>query len=94
MACYHAFELAYLAAVYTNLLIKRQPMDLYFKPMQSGFEDNILRVAPDILPPGSVRIERVWINGQEYTNFDGAALTVNLPNDLREMKVKVRLIAG
>ena len=91
MAGYHSFELAYLAAVYTNLLIRRQPMDLYFKPMQGGFRDNILRVAPDILPPGSVRIEKVWINGQEYANFDEGALTVKLPADLAEMRVKVRL---
>jgi mannose/cellobiose epimerase-like protein (N-acyl-D-glucosamine 2-epimerase family) len=94
MACYHAFELAYLAAVYTNLLIKRQPMDLHFKPKPGGFKDNILRVSPDILPPGSVRIEKVWINGQDYSHFDGSALTVKLPDDLAEMKVKVRLIPG
>ena len=25
-------------------------------------EDNILRVAPDILPAGSVRLEAVWIS--------------------------------
>ena len=29
---YHTIELCYLAAVYTNLLITKQPLDLYFKP--------------------------------------------------------------
>ena len=29
---YHSTELCYLAAVYTNLLINKQPMDFYFKP--------------------------------------------------------------
>ena len=58
MSGYHSFELCYLAAVYTNLLITKQPLDLYFKPQPGGFKDNILRVAPDILPPGSIKIER------------------------------------
>jgi mannose/cellobiose epimerase-like protein (N-acyl-D-glucosamine 2-epimerase family)/anti-anti-sigma regulatory factor len=79
MSGYHSFELCYLAAVYTNLLLTNQPLDLYFKPQPGGFEDNILRVQPDILPPGSVRIEEVWINGQRYANFDAEAMTITLP---------------
>jgi mannose/cellobiose epimerase-like protein (N-acyl-D-glucosamine 2-epimerase family)/anti-anti-sigma regulatory factor len=79
MSGYHSFELCYLAAVYTNLLITKQPMDLYFKPKANSFKDNILHVQPDILPPGSVRIEEVWINGESYTEFDPVAMTVQLP---------------
>ena len=52
MSGYHSTELCYLAAVYTNLLINKQPMDFYFKPHPDGFENRILRVAPDILPAG------------------------------------------
>ena len=59
MSGYHSIELCYLAAVYTNLLISEQPMDFYFKPKPGGFADNILRVAPDLLPQGSIRIEPV-----------------------------------
>jgi anti-anti-sigma factor len=92
MSGYHSFELAYLACVYTNLLITKQPMDLYFKPTPGGFKDNILRVAPDILPPGSVRISEVWINGQKYTEFDADNLTVKLPSVQEELKVRVRLV--
>jgi mannose/cellobiose epimerase-like protein (N-acyl-D-glucosamine 2-epimerase family) len=79
MGAYHATELCYLAAVYTNLLITRQPLDLYFKPKPGGFKDNLLRVSPDILPPGSIQIAQVWINGEEYMDFDAQALTVRLP---------------
>ncbi len=92
MSGYHSFELAYLACVYTNLLITKQPMDLYFKPKPGGFKDNILRVAPDILPPGSVRISDVWINGQKYSDFDATNLTVLLPSAQDELKVRVRLL--
>lgn len=92
MSGYHSFELAYLAAVYTNLLILKQPMDLYFKPKPKGFKDNILRVSPDILPPGSVRISEVWIDGQPYSDFNADNLTVRLPLERGELKVKVRLL--
>lgn len=92
MSGYHSFELPYLATVYTNLLITKQPMDLYFKPKPGGFKDNILRVQPDILPPGSVRISEVWINKQQYSDFDAEGLTVLLPSTQDELKVRVRLL--
>ena len=92
MACYHSFELAYLAAVYTNLLVTQEPMDFFFKPIPGGFPDNILRVQPDILPPGSVKIGEVWINGHLYQDFDAEALTVKLPPGHGEIKVRVQLV--
>ncbi len=92
MSGYHSFELAYLATVYTNLLITKQPMDLFFKPKPGGFKDNVLRVAPDILPPGSVRISEVWINGQKHFDFDAESLAVKLPSSQDELKVRVRLL--
>ncbi|MDZ8225126.1 AGE family epimerase/isomerase [Nostoc sp. ChiVER01] len=92
MSGYHSFELAYLATVYTNLLVNKQPMDLYFKPKPGGFKDDILRVAPDILPPGSVRIGEVWIDGRSHFDFDANSLTVKLPPSQNDLKVRVRLL--
>jgi mannose/cellobiose epimerase-like protein (N-acyl-D-glucosamine 2-epimerase family) len=80
MGAYHSTELCYLAAVYSNLLVTKQPMDFYFKPKAGAFKDNILRVSPDILPQGSVKIEAVWIDGEPYNDFDADALTVKLPD--------------
>lgn len=94
MSGYHSMELCYLAAVYTNLLITRKPMDFYFKPHPDGFNDRILRVQPDILPPGSVRLEQVWIDNQPYTNFDAHTLTVILPPRSESLRVKVRIVPG
>ncbi len=91
MAGYHSFELGYLAAVYINFLIKNRDMGFYFKPTPGGFKDNILRVSPDILPAGRFRIKEVWINGCEYDAFDPEKLTVILPDNQPEMKVRVRL---
>jgi anti-anti-sigma factor len=92
MSAYHNTELCYLAAVYTNLLITKQPLDLHFKPRADGFPDRVLRVSPDILPPGSVRIEQVWIDGQQSTDFDAENLTVKLPPG--EVTVKVRVVSA
>lgn len=81
MSGYHSFELCYLAAVYQNLLLSKQPMDFYFKPKPGAWPDGVLRVSPDILPKGSIRIEEVWLNGERYTDFDAEGLTVKLPED-------------
>jgi len=92
MAGYHSFELAYLAAVYTNLLITGQPMDFFFAPTAGALKDNTLRVSPDLLPAGRVRIGQVWINGKEHREFDAENLTVTLPETGGRLKVRVRLV--
>lgn len=91
MSGYHSAELCYLSAVYTNLLITKQPMDFYFKPLPNGFKDRILRVAPDLLPPGSIKISKCEIDGESYTDFDAEKLTVKLPDTRESVKVKVRI---
>jgi mannose/cellobiose epimerase-like protein (N-acyl-D-glucosamine 2-epimerase family) len=92
MSGYHSFELCYLAQVYTNLLVKRHPLDLYFKPLPDGFKRRILRVAPDILPKGSVRLSEVWVNDEEYKDFDAENLTVKIPKTDERVRVKVRIV--
>lgn len=92
MSGYHSIELCYLAQVYTNFLNTGQPIDLYFKPMTDGFGNDMLRVQPDILPPGSVRISEAWIDGNPWNKFDGDKLTVELPNLTYRPKIKVRLV--
>ena len=92
MSNYHASELCYLAAVYTNLLITKQPMDFYFKPKPTGFKNATLRVAPDILPPGSVSIGEVWVDDQPYTNFAADKLTVKIPASETPVRIKARLV--
>ena len=46
-------------------------------------------VSPDILPPGSVKIEEVWIDGRRHTDFDAEQLTVKLPKSDLDLRVKV-----
>ncbi len=91
MSGYHSFELAYLAQIYTNLLITKQPLTLHFKPYPDGFEDGILRVSPDILPPGAIRITNVWVEDEPYGDFDADVLTVKLPQSDERIRVRVEI---
>ena len=92
MSGYHSFELCYLAQVYTNLLITKHPLDLYFKPQPGAFPGGLLRVAPDILPTGRVALQKVWIDDEPYADFDAKALTVRLPEATRPVRVKVTVV--
>ena len=91
MAGYHSFELCFLAAIYSNLLVNRQPMDFFFSPNPGAWPDNILRVAPDLLPPGSIQLTEVWIDDKIYENFDCQKLCVNLPESTKPLKVRCRI---
>jgi mannose/cellobiose epimerase-like protein (N-acyl-D-glucosamine 2-epimerase family) len=91
MSGYHSFELAYLASTYTNLLIKKVPMDFYFMPYPGHLPGNKLHVAPDLLPAGSIRISEVTANGKNYTAYDPEALTVDVPAEGERIKFKVTI---
>jgi hypothetical protein len=91
MSAYHSMELCFLAAVYTNLLLKQQPMTFHFRPYANGFPDRILRVAPDLLPPGSVRLTACKVDGAPYQDFDAEALSVRLPRTSATVRVEATL---
>jgi mannose/cellobiose epimerase-like protein (N-acyl-D-glucosamine 2-epimerase family) len=89
MSMYHSAELCYLSAVYTNLLITKHPLQLWFKPLPNA--NRTLRVAPDLLPAGRVRLQDVEIDGKPYEVFDPRALTVTLPATTEQLTVRVTL---
>jgi len=89
MSGYHSFELCYLATVYGNLLIHKKPLTLYFKPRPNGFPDRLLRVAPDLLPPGSVRLAECYLDDKPYPHFDAESCTVTLPESDVDVRVRV-----
>ncbi|HAN82167.1 MAG TPA: N-acyl-D-glucosamine 2-epimerase, partial [Verrucomicrobiales bacterium] len=89
MSAYHSTELCFLSTVYIDLMIKKRPLDLFFKPLPNGFKNRELRVEPDILPKGSIKITKCEIDGQDYKNFDAEGLTVKLPESDKRLKVKV-----
>lgn len=91
MSAYHSTELCFLSTIYIDLMIKKRPLDLYFKPMPNGFKDRLLRVAPDILPKGSLYISKCEIDGQEHSDYDSETMSIKLPEADHRLKVKVTI---
>ncbi len=91
MSMCHAAELCFLATVYQRLLLDREPLSLWFRPCPDGFPDRVLRVAPDALPPGMVRLDWVEVDGRPYSAFDPEGLTVKLPDSERPVTVRAHL---
>ena len=92
MSAYHSTELCFLSTVYIDLMIEKRPLDLYFKPLANGFQNRILRVSPDMLKAGSVRIVACTIDGKQYDNYDSDKLFVTLPASEHRLNVKVTLL--
>jgi hypothetical protein len=92
MSMCHAAELCYLATVYERLLLNGDPLTLWFRPRPDGFADRILRVAPDALPPGRVRLDWVEVDGHPYAGFDAAGMTVKLPDSASALTVRAHLV--
>ena len=61
---YHTFELCYLAHIYTSTFVTKESFCLHFKPDPNG-DHEIINVLPDFLPPGSLTVKRITINGKE-----------------------------
>jgi len=59
--------------------------------MANGFQDRILRVSPDMIPKGSVKISACTIDGSPYGNFNAEGLYVQLPDSEQRLNVKVTL---
>jgi mannose/cellobiose epimerase-like protein (N-acyl-D-glucosamine 2-epimerase family) len=91
MSAYHSTELCFLSTVYIDLMIKKRPLDLFFNPLPNGFKGRILRVAPDMLPSGCVRIASCTVDGDSYDNYNANMLFVNLPDSEKRLRIKVTL---
>jgi hypothetical protein len=91
MSLYHKAELAYLATVYNRLLLFGHPLPLWFRPLAGGFPDRLLRVMPDLLPPGRVRLAAVEVDGARWSDFNPVAGTVTLPDSRDRVTVRATL---
>lgn len=92
MSAYHSIELCFLAAAYTALYLRKEPLTLWFRPEgRHAFDGGLLRVAPDALPMGAVRLQKVHVDGAAYEHFDPRQLTVSLPRTTHDITVQVEL---
>jgi hypothetical protein len=94
MGGYHAFELCLCASSYGNLVLRQETLSLYFLVVPDRLPNRILRVAPDLLPAGSVRLGSVLIDGRPWLEFNATDLTVSLPEGQDSVPIEVRLEPG
>lgn len=87
---YHNMELTYFAHLYTNLLVHRRAVTLHFKP-GPGAAGTVFQVQPIALPPGSVELASVTLDGRPYADFDPKGLSIKLPKDLAAATLTVTL---
>lgn len=72
VAGYHAFELNYLAHVYTRTFVKTgsdssSKFCLHFKITKNRDQESI-NVLPDFMPPGALKINNISVNGIDRTD--------------------------
>jgi mannose/cellobiose epimerase-like protein (N-acyl-D-glucosamine 2-epimerase family) len=65
---YHAFELNYLAHIYTSIYVNQQPFCLYFKPNKNCRQHSI-NVLPDFVKADTLEVSHVSIDGSERTTI-------------------------
>jgi len=87
---YHAFELSYLAHVYTRTFVTRESGDddgfcLYFKVQQNPNQTSI-NVLPDFMPPGKLEILRIRANGADVTGDRKPANPNDFQISLKDLK--------
>lgn len=101
---YHCFELNYLAHIYNRAYVAptndTDPVfSMYFRPDEEC-RLNSLNVLPDFVPPGSVQIEQVIVNGRPRAHADPNYFQIELTEGDRGATIAVvfravpRAIAG
>jgi len=77
-AAYHSIELGYYTYLYGKLLVKKEPITLYYR-FNALDQPRQLRMRPIGVPDGYLTLSSVARNGNVYANYDSSNLTVTLP---------------
>ena len=94
---YHAFELNYLAHIYTRAYVIKNEKGynhfcIYFKPDKNSGQKSI-NVLPDFFKPGDVEIVNVTVNGIKKTNFKKDNFQLQLDDKEAGAKIMVEFKA-
>lgn len=90
---YHCFELNYLAHIYNRAYVALAngtdpTFSMYFRPDETSIAKSI-NVLPDFMPPGSVQIERVVVNGRPRAHTDPNYFQIELEEGDRGATIAV-----
>ncbi|TAJ12808.1 N-acyl-D-glucosamine 2-epimerase [Marinilabiliaceae bacterium JC017] len=87
---YHAFELNYLAHVYTRTYLRRENICLYFRP-QKDSEVQSVNILPDFVKPRTYKIVKVTIDGIEKVVEDPFSTQIRLTAEEMDSQISVEL---
>jgi mannose/cellobiose epimerase-like protein (N-acyl-D-glucosamine 2-epimerase family) len=77
-AGYHSTELGYYAYLFATLYVHADEATLHYR-FDAAPEERTIRLTPLDVSDGALRLTRVTLGGQPYTDFDADALTLHLP---------------
>eukprot|EP00899_Mesostigma_viride_P002191 jgi/Mesvir1/11973/Mv00292-RA.1 len=79
---YHAFELCFLADIYTKCYVTKENLCMYFKPTDDPRAgQTAINVLPDFIEPGTLKIVRININGTDRPIHDPYSMVVQLDKE-------------
>jgi hypothetical protein len=92
MSGYHAFELNYLAHIYTRVYVPLGKSNgcftLYFRPdCSSGLRS--LNILPDFFPPGKIKVHEISVNGVNRGAVNHDSFQVPLDGSTGDTEVAV-----
>ena len=76
---YHSMEYALLNYLYLNLWVSKRPVELFFRVNDPA---HAKRLYPSPIEDSAVRIAKVEINGQNWTDYDAEKGYINLPSSV------------
>lgn len=88
---YHVFELNYLADLYMRTFVTKEPFRRYYKPCPTR-KSNIFNVMLDYLPKDSLRMGKVYVNGEEWNAVDRDSCQIQLQNSQKDASVAVEFV--
>lgn len=77
-AGYHSIETGYYAYLYGKLLIKNEPVTLYYK-YQSADSTRIIHMNPLAIDFTQLEVTSVTKDGNNYSDYNGTERTLNIP---------------
>lgn len=77
-AGYHSIETGYYSYLYGKLLIKQEPVSLFYNYASTDYSRSI-RMNPLAVDFDKLSIESVKLDGENYTNFDGDNRLLTIP---------------
>lgn len=77
-AAYHTIELGYYSYLYSKLLVKNEPVTLFYQIEENSEEQN-LKMTPLTLDFDKLTITNVTKDGIEYTNYDENQRILTIP---------------